>query len=201
VTGERQSASFALDRVALVDCEASSLRQESYPIEIGWCLADTAEVESHLVVPHADWTDWDPEAEAVHGIGRQVLVDQGLPIDVVAKRMRTALRGRMLYADGTWDQRWISRLFDAAGLPGLTLRPFDELLGSLVSPQMVMGSDWLAEELARLKHGATIDEAYARARSAAPPTHRAGADARYLCEVLLQTIELTRQRGAWGATI
>ena len=42
----------ALERVALIDCEASSLREDSYPIEVGWCLASTGEVESHLIVPH-----------------------------------------------------------------------------------------------------------------------------------------------------
>jgi len=186
-------ATLSLERIALIDCEASSLREGSYPIEIGWCFADTGEVESHLVAPHADWTDWDPEAEAVHGITRRVLVDRGLAIDVVASRMRTMLNGRQLYADGTWDQRWINRLFDAVGLPSLVVLPFDDLLESVATPQIDSRHDWLAEELARLRHAAALDEAYARARLTAPPTHRAGADAKYLCEVLHQALKLMPQ--------
>lgn len=182
MTGGHRAAAFVLNRLAFVDCEASSLRQDSYPIEIGWCLADTGEVESHLVVPHADWIDWDPEAEAVHGISRRVLVDQGLPIDVIATRMRTMLNRRILYADSSSDQRWINRLFDAVGLPGLVLQPFDELLDEVVKSEVEEAGR------SRLNDDRMIDEAYARARLTAPPTHRAGADARYLYEVLHQAL-------------
>src|SRR5579871_318203 len=168
----------ALEHVALIDCEASSLREDSYPIEVGWCLASTGEVESHLIVPHEGWHDWDAEAEAVHGIGRRTLLEEGLTVGTVAQRMREALGGLALYADGTRDQRWIDRLFDAAGLPSLTLGHFDELLDAIVGSEMGSSGGWLPRELARARdQSAVIDEAYARARLSAPPTHRAGADA------------------------
>jgi len=48
---------ISLERIALVDCEASSLGPDSYPIEVGWCLADTARVESYLIAPMAGWSD------------------------------------------------------------------------------------------------------------------------------------------------
>jgi hypothetical protein len=187
---------ISLERIALVDCEASSLGPAGYPIEVGWCLADTVRVESHLIAPTDGWSDWDPAAEAVHGISRQVLADQGRPIAEVARRMRDALEGRDLYADGTRDQGWIDRLFDAASLPSLVLQHFDRLLDAVVKPELEASNDWLAKELARLsEQGPIVDEAYARARLVAAPTHRAGDDARHLCEVLRQALSLQAKPG------
>ena len=127
----------------------------------------------------------------MHGIGRRTLLEEGLTVGAVAQRMREALGELALYADGVRDQRWIDRLFDAAGLPSLTLGHFDELLDAIVRPEMDSSGNSSPRELARDgDQSAIIDEAYARARLSVPPTHRAGADARYLCEVLHQALAL-----------
>jgi len=182
---------IALDRIALIDVEASSLGRDSYPIEVGWCFADTAEVESHLIRPLPDWSDWDVQAEAVHRIGRRELEQHGRAADQVSARMSAALRDRTLWADGSLDQRWINRLFAGAGLLAPEVRPFDQLLDQVVRPEIDGAGDWLARELARAtSQGAIIDEAYARAGAIAPKVHRAGPDARYLHEVLRQVMIL-----------
>ncbi len=68
-----------------LDFEASSLGERSYPIEVGWVFADGAG-EAHLIRPAPEWTDWDPAAERIHGIGRGQLMATGTPYGEVARR-------------------------------------------------------------------------------------------------------------------
>jgi hypothetical protein len=49
-----------------LDFEASSLSDRSYPVEVAWVFQD-GRSESHLIRPATEWTDWDDEAEAIHG--------------------------------------------------------------------------------------------------------------------------------------
>lgn len=179
--------------IAILDVEASSLRRgQSYPIEIGWCLADTGTAESHLIAPLPAWPDWGPEAEAVHGKARQRLLDHSSPALNVAIRTREAFHGRTIYADGPTDQAWLHRLFhDVDRLPAPQLQPFDLLLDAVIRPEVNTPGDWLRLELARaVRQGELIDQADKRANAVAPKTHRAGADARYLCEILFQAMAL-----------
>lgn len=187
-----QRAVIDLGRVALVDVEASSLGRDSYPIEVGWCFAETGEVESHLIIPHPDWLDWDPGAQEAHGLSRSVLFERGEPGPSVARRLVTALAGFTVYSDSEMDQRWLRRLCDAVGVPTPAVQPFDALLDAVVRPEPEGGAgDWLVHELARATgQGAIIDEAYARAGAIAPKVHRAGPDARHLQEVLSQVLAL-----------
>src|SRR4051812_23641928 len=117
-------------RVVLLDCEASSLdARHSYPIEIGWCFADTGEVESHLIIPHHDWVDWDPQAQDVHGISRRLLFAQGEPGPRVARRLIEAIRGTDVYADSELDGIWITKLCSAADVgPVPRVGSFETLL-------------------------------------------------------------------------
>src|SRR5205085_11481442 len=106
-----------------VDCEASSLKAESYPIEVAWSNSDGS-IESHLIRPHWSWTDWDDYAEGeIHHISRDVLRAEGRPAKEVATRMNEALDGRVVYTDAPeFDGHWIARLFEAADLePAFTL--------------------------------------------------------------------------------
>lgn len=102
--------------IAFLDCEASSLSDESYPIEIGWAVDDGRPPESHLIIPHPDWTDWDPAAQAVHGISRRQLFEEGKPGPWVARRMLEVLRGHQVYSDAPEDRRWTRKLLLACGL-------------------------------------------------------------------------------------
>lgn len=154
-----------------LDFEASSLAKAGYPIEVGWVAEDGTE-EAHLIRPAPDWTDWDAEAAAVHGIARETLVRDGEPHDAVAARMIAALAAHELYASApSWDGKWLSLLLRAAGHPRHTLRLRD--------------TEIVFIEAARARLGPTADEAALTALVAAtreavqarPAAHRAVADA------------------------
>lgn len=112
----------SLRMLVFLDFEASSLGKRSYPIEVGWVFED-GRSESHLIRPAQDWTDWDEESEAIHRISRSRLLVEGSPHDVVAHRMIEELGGHDLLASApSWDGKWMSALFRAAGLPRHSLR-------------------------------------------------------------------------------
>lgn len=104
-----------------LDFEASSLTDDSYPIEVGW-MFETGEGESHLIRPADDWLDWNDKAAAIHGLTRPALEAAGSPHDVVAHRMVEILSGHDLFASApSWDGKWLSVLMSHAGLPRKTL--------------------------------------------------------------------------------
>ena len=162
--------------IAFLDFEASSLSDRSYPIEIGWVFEDGGS-ESHLIRPAARWEEWDPAAEALHGISRAKLLADGEHHEAVARRMVDALADHDLYASApSWDGKWLSTLLRTAGLPRHALR--------------LRGTGALLEEtamsiLAPVLPGATLGQAVedllaqtdVREQESAP-AHRALADAK-----------------------
>lgn len=111
-----------------LDFEASSLAKNSYPIEVAWIFED-GRSESHLIRPAVGWDDWNTDAQALHGISRVMLADEGEPHEAVANRMLAVLSGHDLLASApSWDGKWLSVLLRAAGLPrhSLRLRDSDE---------------------------------------------------------------------------
>lgn len=105
-----------------VDFEASSLRKNGFPVEVGWVFED-GRSEAHLIRPAPGWSDWDSAAEAIHGLSRERLERDGEPHDVVARVMVERLGGHDLYASApSWDGKWLSLLLRAAGLPRRALR-------------------------------------------------------------------------------
>jgi hypothetical protein len=108
-----------------LDFEASSLSKTSYPIEVGWVDA-TGEGESLLIRPPVDWTDWDDSAEAIHGITRAVLLEQGIEVGEVCRRLIALWEQGPVYASApSWDGAWLSRLLRAGGHPRHLLRLID----------------------------------------------------------------------------
>jgi DNA polymerase III epsilon subunit-like protein len=108
--------------LVFLDFEASSLSKRSYPIEVGWVFED-GRSEAHLIRPALEWLDWDPQAQAIHGIDREELIANGTPHDIVANRMVEVLSGHDLLASApSWDGKWLSTLLRAAGLPRHSLR-------------------------------------------------------------------------------
>lgn len=100
----------------IIDIEASGFGSESYPIEVGISLA-SGEKYCSLICPETAWTHWDPEAEKVHRISQNVLLEFGKPVREVAVQLNQYLAGQVVYSD-CWgvDQPWLIRLFQAAGL-------------------------------------------------------------------------------------
>ncbi len=98
----------------MLDVEASGFGRGSYPIEIGFVAADGS-LFCTLVQPAPGWAHWDPAAESLHGISRELLQRHGRPVDWVAGELNRRLAGQTVYCDG-WghDYPWIARLFDEA---------------------------------------------------------------------------------------
>ena len=100
----------------ILDVEASGFGAGSYPIEVGYVLGDGT-AYCTLIQPAASWTHWDPAAEAVHGIAREILQHRGRAAPEVARELNARLRGQTVYSDA-WgnDLVWLGKLFDEAGL-------------------------------------------------------------------------------------
>jgi len=161
--------------MVFLDFEASSLGKHSYPIEVGWVFEDGTS-EAHLIRPAPGWEEWDPRAEAIHGLGRDTLVNEGTPHDVVAHRMVERLTGHDLLASApSWDGKSLSILLRAAGLPRhvLRLRDSDDAHRdcALAILRPVISADRLEKEVTSLLARTEVrkpDEA---------PAHRALPDA------------------------
>lgn len=159
----------------IIDLEASGFGRGSYPIEVGVALED-GRTRCFLIRPVPEWTHWDTEAEAMHGISRDLLLSHGQPVRQVAEQLNELLLYKMVYSDA-WghDQSWLALLFDAAGLP----RRFRvESLRCLLEESHL--DHWETEKATALHDLHNV-------------RHRASNDALVLQRTLLGT--LTRERG------
>lgn len=152
----------------VIDVEASGFGKGSYPIEVGYVLPDGF---SHcmLIRPDPAWRHWDPQAESLHHISRDLLLRHGRPVREVAARLNEQLAGRTVYTEG-WgnDYTWLSILYEVADRqPSYRLDNVQKLLTEA--------------ELARWDR--TKAELLAHADGA---RHRASADARLLQATVLR---------------
>lgn len=176
-----------------LDFEASSLSDDSYPIEVGWVFEDGTE-ESHLIRPAPNWTDWDPTAEAIHGLSRPALEAEGEPHEAVARRMLEALSGHELYASSpSWDGKWMSVLLRAAGLPRHALRLRDSELAFAAAAEALLAPR-LPEADAQAATVAILAQAR-QERAERPIVHRALADAQ---EERLTWLRARALAAEWG---
>ena len=79
----------------VLDIEASGFGAGSYPIEIGAVLRSGRSV-SYLIRPEPEWSHWSLEGEATHGIRREQLEREGLPVRYVAKALNELLKGEVV---------------------------------------------------------------------------------------------------------
>lgn len=100
----------------IIDVEASGFGPDSYPIEVGVAL-DNGEKYCALVQPAPNWTHWDPNAEQVHRVPRDILMEYGKPMRTVAGELNHLLKGKNVYTDG-WvvDNPWLIKLYAEAGM-------------------------------------------------------------------------------------
>lgn len=185
--------------LAFLDFEASSLGKASYPIEVAWVLEDGT-AESHLIRPAPDWRDWDPAAQAIHGIERPELEEAGEDHMIVAARMVEALAGHDLLASApSWDGKWLSALLRAGGQPrrALRLRDSDEA-------QLEAARECLARvepAAAREALAREVVGAVSQRRNGRVPDHRALADAVGEREQWLEVkAEAVLRAGLWVST-
>ncbi|GAC15571.1 hypothetical protein GLIP_2950 [Aliiglaciecola lipolytica E3] len=67
-----------------------------------------------LIQPEADWRHWTQEAQDLHGISREILLQKGVPATQVCIDLNNLLNGQTVYSDG-WvvDYPWLIKLFSA----------------------------------------------------------------------------------------
>lgn len=150
--------------LAFFDVEASGLGAGSYPIEVGWTLADGT--GGAVLVGHEPWLGfdqgWDPNAEHIHGLSKEHLLAHGLDADRAAEAVRAALAGRVLVSDAPgMDGMWLAELLAEAGAPWQrppvldALDLFEAALGDEVAADIL----WQAERRSGHVHRAQPDSA------------------------------------------
>jgi hypothetical protein len=177
-----------------LDFEASSLSDDSYPIEVGWVFED-GRSESHLIKPAPQWVEWDESAQTIHRISRAMLEAEGTSHEVVAHRLLDTLRDHQVYASApSWDGKWLSVLFRAAGLPrhAMRLRDSDEAFAEAAIDGM---SASLPLEAARARAADVVERALKAAAQHAP-RHRALADAEQQRQIWLEVRRLAQDAAA-----
>lgn len=105
-----------LEVPAVMDLEASGFGQGSYPIEVGYVLADGSSFCT-LIRPFDDWIHWNESAQQLHGISREMLIQYGKSPLQVVHLLNENLEGLTLYSDGwSQDNSWLLKLYDRVGL-------------------------------------------------------------------------------------
>lgn len=106
-------------RLVFVDFEASALR-DGYPIEVGWAWAENAHVEARsMLIARADESQspgyqWDPMAEAIHGLTLEQVDRQGQLVDRICRALNDSLSDAELCFDTGpvgMDRRWLMQLY------------------------------------------------------------------------------------------
>lgn len=142
----------------VLDIEASGFGSGSYPIEVGFVLPDGTAYCS-LIVPDANWTHWDGDAERVHGISRSLLRRHGRSAHEVAVELNHRLAGRIVYCDN-WahDYAWLARLFESADIrPSFRLRHLRELMSENAAERFDDAREIVARNLQLRRHRASSD--------------------------------------------
>ena len=126
---------FKKDIPVFIDCEASSLSPESYPIEIAWGSVG-GDIETYLINPFlypSSYIDWSIQSEALHGLSRKYLKEHGVPPQFVVDRINNLLSKQKIYSDvPDFDEFWLGRLYESVGqemtiVIGDALRLFEAL--------------------------------------------------------------------------
>ncbi len=145
-------------RPNVLDFEASGFGVESYPIEVGVVLG-SGQKYCALIKPASNWIYWDQQAERVHGLSREILLDRGKPIAVVATELNAFLAEKTVYSDG-WvvDKPWLSRLFYQSGVkPSFYLSALEMILKEQQMEIWTQTKRQVIDDLALVRHRASTD--------------------------------------------
>lgn len=157
-------------KICIVDFEASSLSQGSYPIQIGWGFPETGEVFSHLIKPANDWTleFWDEKSASIHNISYKTLLDYGESCETVLNDFMSSIKNAFCYSDAPpFDQYWLYKLMEGAGQPVQEI-PFYKI------------QDAVAIKYNDSKYYYRIKEQVQRIH---PATHHADQDVKHMMEI------------------
>lgn len=142
----------------VLDIEASGFGAGSYPIEVGWVLAD-GRTRCTLVRPAPHWTHWDAQAAQVHHIERPTLLRLGRAAAEVAAMLNADLAGQTVYCDG-WarDYAWLGALFEEArALPSFRLESVARLLDESHLGRLDQAQRQARTDLGLARHRASTD--------------------------------------------
>jgi DNA polymerase III subunit epsilon len=120
----------SIENFAILDFEASSLSQESWPIEVGlsWIANGHVQTWSSLIRPDPAWDlgDWSPQSAEVHGIHLSKLEDAPSAAEVAEAFMDVIGRRRLASDAPEFEGRWLSRLLRTTGrAETLSIEDFD----------------------------------------------------------------------------
>jgi len=102
-------------RRIIVDCEASGLHPESYPIQVAWLDLDSDDASSFYIRPHDTWTHWDYNAEDIHNLPQQFLRDVGLDVENAAAILSEMAKDTVILSDAPdFEWFWLNRLLEAS---------------------------------------------------------------------------------------
>ncbi|MBX4138817.1 hypothetical protein K1567_23195 [Pseudomonas sp. S5F11] len=111
-----------------IDFEASGIAPDSYPVEVAVVSNET--VYSLLIKPARYWTHWSFDAQDMHGLTQDHLLQEGDTPHAVAKQMNQLFSGQVLCSDSPQDGFWFDVLFEAADLmPTFELKPLEVFVG------------------------------------------------------------------------
>lgn len=155
---------------ALIDFEASCLPEygQSYPIEVAVARIDGTS-RAWLIRPVEAWRywDWSDEAEALHGISREMLEAEGLPPGQVLAEMADFVQDCSVYADADLDEYWLEVMCQGAG-------------AKLPFPVHYLGEFFVERGFTRPQVVAALEEA----KRLLPKEHLAREDAKRLAMVV-----------------
>ncbi len=140
-----------IETYAALDFEASSLAQNSWPIEVGLSWLENGDVRtwSSLIRPAPNWSlaAWSTQSATVHCITHDELGDAPIASEVLDEFFKV-LGGKVLVSDApAFDGRWLSRLMQAAECAAvLTVKDYHQVSYARFSG---MALDMLYETLRR----------------------------------------------------
>jgi len=161
---------------SIIDVEASGFGAHSFPIEIGVVREDGARF-CKLILPLEDWTHWDEEAEALHGITKANLLQFGSHAIDVCQQLNEFVGNATMHSDG-WvvDQPWLTKLYAAARVEmRFRLSPLESLLREFQLLQWDDIKQDVTREFGGSRHRASVDamivqQTYARVMKVCSPT-------------------------------
>lgn len=163
----------------MIDFEASSLADSSFPIEVGVCIwlnpESPIQAWSTLIKPTTGWLadgDWNEVSASIHKIPREDLA-AGLSPTATVERLNAILAraaGVSWCDGGAWDVQWARTLSKASDLrPSFKIGHIDMMTAKLDQFSMMRMLRWLDRN---------------------PPRHRARDDAERLMKALARALQL-----------
>lgn len=156
-------------KLGFIDIEASGLGDNSFPLEIGWT-KDGIDIHEFFIKPHVSWDieEWDPNAENLHGISKDFILENGINSIDIALIMNEHLSGYTLLSDSHLnDIKWINKLFVSNEIK----REF-----KIVSIDLFLNKLGLTDD--------QVHQAFFEARKLSPPNNSVYADVKFMFEAV-----------------